>query len=273
MLVGFIFFGFGCWAWGSPASENASVGYTSYGLLFGGTKLPDRGPGFVRARPGESTRFGTDELVGLVGRAAAAVARAYPGSALLRVGDLSGPSGGRHPRHGSHRVGRDVDLIFYVTDAMGRTTRGRGWLAFDRFGVAREPSMDAHDGAIFFFDDARNWHLVRTMVLDPEAHVQWIFVSQGIKARLLAYGAAHESDPEALFRAAWVLHQPLRGNPHADHFHVRIACTTRQKMLGCIDRKPQWPWMRKELEKGTFVADSTLTDRSLTTILVGGEER
>src|SRR5690606_12139398 len=118
--------------------QTASVGLANDGYLLGGVPLPDRGPGFVRGRPGETTRFGTPALVGALGRAAAAVAEAYPGSPPLKVGDLSGPGGGAHPRHGSHRSGRDVDVIFYARDDAGQATRGRGWLAYDRFGLARE---------------------------------------------------------------------------------------------------------------------------------------
>lgn len=64
-------------------------------------------------------------------------------------GDLSSPHGGRHDRHGSHRAGRDADVIFYATDAAGTPTRGRGWLAYDRFGAAREPLEGGRPGRVF----------------------------------------------------------------------------------------------------------------------------
>ncbi len=243
-----------------------SWGSSSNGLLFSGVALPDRGDGFVRARPGEDTRWGTPQTVGALERAAASVWRTYPGGAPLRIGDLSYRDGGRHPRHRSHRSGRDVDIIFYATDAAGRSTRGRGWLAFDRFGVAREtvalgggePTND-----LFFFDDARNWHLVRALLLDPEANVQWIFCSRGVKSRLLAYAIAHEQDAEAIFRAAWVLHQPSSGNPHADHFHIRFACTAEERAMGCWDRGPIWPWMRQAVEKPLDRTPLPLDDHGL----------
>jgi hypothetical protein len=113
----------------------------------------------------------------------------------LRIGDLSSPHGGRHDRHGSHRAGRDADVIFYATDAAGTPTRGRGWLAYDRFGAAREPLEDGRPGRVFFFDDARNWAFVRALLLDPAARVQWLFVSSGVKARLLRY--APRTSPSA----------------------------------------------------------------------------
>ncbi len=223
-----------------PGDVAVSRGKTNRGWLENGTPLPDRGPGYVRARPGESTRFGLPRLVATIEGSAASVAERFPGSAPLRVGDLSAPFGGRHSRHGSHRSGRDVDLIFYATDAMGRPVRGRGWIAYDRFGVGAEP--DSRGGEVAFFDTARNWHLVRELIMNDDASVQWIFVSRGLKARLLSYAIEHEPDAEAIFRATWILHQPSRGNPHADHFHVRIACGATQRALGCRERGPVWSW-------------------------------
>ncbi len=234
----------GCVPPQGTGDESFSFGSTSQGWLVHPRAMPERGVGFVRARPGESTRFGTSQLIQALTRAAASVEASFPGGAPLRVGDLSWPDGGRHPRHGSHRAGRDADIIFYATDAAGTPTRGRGWLAYDRFGVAREPMEGARQGRVFFFDDARNWAFVRALLLDPHARVQWLFVSNGIKARLLRYAAAHEPEREALYRAREVLHQPSRGNPHADHFHVRVMCEARERALGCRDWGPEWPWNR-----------------------------
>lgn len=226
----------------APPGETVSHGDTAGGWLENGVSLADQGVGYVRARPGESTRYGLPRLVSALERAAASVDAAFPGGEPLRVGDLSAPFGGRHHRHRSHRSGRDMDLILYATDLDGQSVRGRGWVAYDRHGVGVE--SETRGGGIQLFDDARNWHLVRTLLLDEEAQVQWIFVSRGLKARLLRYAAAHEPNPEALFRAAWALHQPRRGNPHADHFHVRIACGATQRALDCRDRGPMWSWWR-----------------------------
>lgn len=253
----------GCVGFTPRPPATVSLGGASEGVLLRGKPIADQGLGYVRARPGESTRFGTPELLAALERAAASVAEHFPGSAPLRIGDLSSPSGGRHSRHGSHRSGRDVDTIFYVLDAEGRSVRGRGWLGFDRFGVARETGGPNATNELFFFDDARNWHFVRTLLLDPEASVQWIFCSTGVKARLLRYAAAHEPLPEVIFRAAWVLHEPSAGNRHDDHFHIRIACTAEQASLGCQDRAPIWPWIRKRVEKPAGETGPALTDALL----------
>ena len=147
-----------------PPGAPVSVGVSNDGWLRNGVALADRGAGFVRARPGESTRYGIPRLVHAIEGAAADVERAFPGTPPLRVGDLSYPQGGRHPRHNSHRSGRDVDLIFYATAPSGRPVQGRGWVVYDRYGVGREP-VD-HGGAAMNLDVARNWHLVRSLLAD-----------------------------------------------------------------------------------------------------------
>lgn len=230
-----------------PNGAAVSHGTSADGWLQHGVALPDEGPGYVRARPGEGTRYGTPRLLAALTRAAGKVAEEVPGTEPLRVGDLSYQYGGRHPRHHSHRSGRDADLIFYATDLEGRPSRGRGWVAYDRFGTGVEPGE--RGGEVFLFDVARNWEMVRTLVLDEAAQVQWIFASRGLKSRLLAYAAEHETDREAIFRATWVLQQPSGGNPHADHFHVRVACGPEQRALGCRDRGPIWPWLADSMLK------------------------
>lgn len=258
----------GCAGFLPSSEETVSFGATNDGVLWRGVPLDDRGEGFVRARPGESTRYGVPQLVGAVARAAARVQRAYPGGAPLRVGDLSGPGGGRHPRHGSHRTGRDVDLLFYAHDGEGTPLKATGFLRFDRFGVARVPPGLPAAGRLAYFDDARNWALVRALLTDEEAAVQWILCSDGIKARLLRHAALHEPSPEVLFRAAWVLHEPRAARRHDDHFHVRVACTAQQRAQGCRNRAPVWPWIRKAVEK-LDDGGRALSDEHLVEALVG----
>ena len=239
-----------------------SYGSTNDGVLLSASGLPARGAGFVRAKPGDDTRFGARVLIGLLTRAARAVQVTYPGTAPLYVGDLSAPHGGKHGKHGSHRTGRDVDLLFYLADGAGHSLRGSGFYAFDERGVGYVAEGPSPVSGIAFFDVARNWALVRALLLDDEAPVQWIFCADGIKARLLAYARAHEPDPEILLRATYVVHQPSKGNPHRDHFHVRIACTAEERALGCVDMGPTWPWLRNAHEKaaweGRGVDDVTL---------------
>jgi penicillin-insensitive murein endopeptidase len=263
-----------------------SFGAPNAGMLRAGEKLALRGEGFVLARPTDPTRFGTQTLVGALSRAFASVAKHFPGTPPMRVGDLSYPQGGQHPRHGSHRSGRDADLIFHATDAAGMPISGSGFLAYDRFGVARAPSPTSELGLPsppasltaarrpLMFDVARNWHFVRTLLLDDASLVQWLFCSRGIKALLLRYAAQHEPEPEALLRAASALHQPSQGRPHDDHFHIRVLCTAEESSAGCTDYGPVWPWLRDRVEKigpgdGEALDDATLVRLLLEELPVG----
>lgn len=232
----------GC-AWMRPAllgDASASLGTTNSGWLHHGAELPDRAPSLARGRPGESTRFGTARLVAALARAAVEVERAFPGGRPLRVGDLGAPRGGRHPRHRSHRAGRDVDVLFYLTDAFGWPTEPRGRVAFSRHGVA----LDGTSGELVMLDEARTWHFVRTLLTDASIDVQWVFVSRGVKTRLLRHALTNEPDANVLVRAAYTLAQPSNAPPHDDHMHVRIFCSAEERALGCRDTAPSWPWRR-----------------------------
>lgn len=251
----------------SGAALIGSRGRPNLGWLERGVAIAEKGPGFVRARPGEDTRWGTPTLVGAIVRAAESV-RAQLGGEPLRVGDLSARRGGRHERHGSHRSGRDVDLIPYVVDASGRSAPGRGFLSFDRFGVAlmsTESDVDASAPLVGLrmLDLRRNWLLVRALLTDDHAQVQWIFCSKGVKASLLRYAAEHETDPELLVRASYVLHQPSEGRAHDDHFHVRVMCTPEEIAAGCDDYGPVWPWLPLSWRTQPFAGVVTNDDASL----------
>jgi penicillin-insensitive murein endopeptidase len=242
-----------------PVGQTISVGTTNHGYLHDPVRLEDRGNGYRRLRPGEGTRFGTPTLVGAIERAAREVADAFPGGHPLRVGDLSTPYGGAHSRHRTHRSGRDADLLFFARDAGGLAAQGDGWLRFDRLGLATLRDR------VFRFDEARNWHLVRTLIMDDRARVKWLFCSNELKARLLRYAARHESSPQAVVRATWVLHQPARGDSHDDHFHLRVGCGTDERSLGCREQAPHWPWSSDTARKegtgaGVAASDPHLVD-------------
>lgn len=250
-----------------PAGTTVPFGTPSSGELAGGTELPMAGAGFVRARPTDPTHWGTPSLVSAIERAAADVSRALPGTLPLRVGDLSAPGGGRHPRHHSHRTGRDADVMYYAVDSSGRPVDGTGLVHYGRYGYAVDPAS----GSLVFLDEARNWHFVRTLLLDPRANVQWIFCAWGVKRRLLEYAAANEPNPEVLFRATQVLHQPRDARPHDDHMHVRFACTGEDRANGCIDLGPLWTWLRRDAEKPASAAGAAMNDDALVAALLDDE--
>lgn len=178
-------------------------------------------------------RHGTRELVGLLRRAASAVARRAPGSQLA-VGDLSRPEGGPFPPHISHQNGRDADIGFYVTSEAGHAVPTSAFVRFGPDGVGRR-----RDGARFRYDVARNFALLSALVDDPFAGVQHVLVAPHLRDRMLAWGEQHA--PNDVERVRLVT-EPIRGSDsHDDHFHVRIYCSVGDRPQ-CLDAPPLHPW-------------------------------
>jgi len=178
--------------------------------------------------------YGTWELVQLVERAARRVAFRMPG-AQLSVGELSSPKGGRIPGHRSHQSGRDIDIAFYMTTTDGRPYHGHAFAEFDAGGRGVGANRTLR------FDDARNWELVRKLVTDSEARVQYIFVGRALRQRMLDHARRQGDSRRAIDRASAVMTQPATGHPHRNHFHVRIYCPPADRPR-CRDQGPYWPW-------------------------------
>jgi penicillin-insensitive murein endopeptidase len=174
-------------------------------------------------------RWGLPRLVGMLERAAKRVNRLYEGSVLV-VGDLSEKHGGEISGHKSHESGRDADVGFFFVQDDGELEKKGDFLVVDSKGKARQKPR-------LLFDDARNWALVESFLTDREARVEHIFVSNEIRARLLAHARRKGTYLPVLHRAALSLKQPRRGLAHDDHFHVRIACPPKQRDL-CLASDP-----------------------------------
>jgi penicillin-insensitive murein endopeptidase len=166
------------------------------------------------------------QMVNLLHHASAAVARKNKGSVMF-VGDLSGKTGGHLDKHGSHQSGRDADVGFYVVNSKGKPIVAKRFIAFDDAGNARDVP-----GARF--DEARNWALVEAFLKDRDASVRYLFVTNGLKARLLAHAAKKHAPRELVERAASVMMSPPDADLHDDHFHVRIACPESMRDV-CVE--------------------------------------
>jgi len=171
----------------------------------------------------EPSSYGHPALVLMLRRTAREIARVARGSVLL-VGDLSSEQGGPLAGHRSHQSGRDADVGFYVRDARGQSVLLDRFVRFDARGRATDQS-----GVVF--DDWRNWLLVECWVRDARAGLSHVFVAQSLRRRLLDYARSRKDFAPYVDRAAALLKQPERGEPHADHFHVRIACPKGQKEI------------------------------------------
>lgn len=239
----------GCAHLRAAPGGGVSRGKPSGGWLAGGVRLPPRGAGYEVLRPPAEggVHWGTARVVSLVQRVARALSA---GGAALRVGDLSAERGGQIQRHRSHRNGRDVDLLFFARDEATRAAvPAPDFVRYGRDGrsVGREAPLR--------FDVERNWSLVEALLRDERAGVARIFVAGWLRRMLLDHARGAGKAAWLVDRAERVLLQPGDSLPHDDHFHVRVACTTQERYLGCVDGAPLWPWLHKDWEKDDAVAN------------------
>jgi penicillin-insensitive murein endopeptidase len=166
------------------------------------------------------------------------VARARPSGAPLMVGDLSARWGGEVSGHSSHRTGRDADLLIYMVTPEGLPVASPGFVRFGPDGLAM-----VEKGRFVRIDLEREWQLVKALVTAREANVQWLFFAGWLTAMVIEYARARGEDPELLWYAESVLHQPRDSEAHDDHLHLRIACTPDEAVAGCLGGGPYWPWL------------------------------
>jgi penicillin-insensitive murein DD-endopeptidase len=195
-----------------------SIGSPNRGSHVRAKKLSDT-PHLVVKSSSVKYRYGHPALVLMLRRSAREIARSGKGVTML-VGDLSREQGGPLYGHRSHQSGRDADVAFYALDSRNNNVRLDAFVKFDANGKSEDGSLR--------FDDYRNWLLVQAWVTDRRAGLSHIFVSRGLRARLLAYARSRPAFRVHVPRAMELLKQPEHGEPHDDHFHVRIACPKSQ---------------------------------------------
>jgi penicillin-insensitive murein endopeptidase len=234
----------GCTRTPSPLTPavRGSVGTPSSGVLTEGRLVRSDAEG-LRWLRNNDRHWGLPRFAEAIERAAARVARERPG-AKLTVGDLSTPTGGGPiVPHFSHRSGMDADLLFYATTLEGVPVDSPGFVHFGADGLAHD---DAHSRWLRF-DVDREWLLVRALVEDRDARVQWIFVSDVVHALLVEWAIARGDPPETIERADEVMRQPHPGGIHDDHLHVRTTCSPEEVVEGCQPMGPQRAWLSYDL--------------------------
>lgn len=216
--------------------DSVSCGSANRGALSEAAMLPRSGPGFETPGPwwDRGRRYGTDELVSLIIRAAASVDKEHPG-AILGVADLSARGGGAIAGHRSHQSGRDADLIYYALDPQGQPFRPDEHMAYYSYsGRARYAQAPTYARNIpeRYFDMARNWALVKALMTDAHAPVEHIFVSDRVRKWLLRYADSAGEPEEIIDRARRLLKRPQSTGGHNDHMHIRISCTADDMARG-----------------------------------------
>ena len=201
---------------GAPFSlMSLTVGYPNAGFQLRAKKLKSSEALKVKDNSRDNI-YAHPALVLMLERSAREVARFDKGS-LMVVGDLSRRDGGPLAGHVSHQSGRDADVGFYLRDAAGHPVVREHFTPFEANGKARFE-------AGVYFDDYRNWLLLRSWVTDNRAGLVHIFVSAGLRWRLIEYGRKDPRFARYVDDVALLLKQPAGRSPHDDHFHVRIAC-------------------------------------------------
>jgi penicillin-insensitive murein DD-endopeptidase len=224
---------------------HGSIGTGARGVLAGGVELA-RNHEDLRWLRANDRHWGIPRFTESIARAASAVARERPGAALY-VGDLSTRQGGGPlSPHFSHRSGVDADLLFYVTTLEGAPVDSPGFVHFGADAIARDESHQRW----LRLDVDREWLLVRALVEDPQARIQWIFVSDVVKALLVEWALARDDSIETIRRAQEVMAQPHPGGVHDDHIHVRTACSADEAVTGCEPSGPRRDWLSYELPPG-----------------------
>jgi penicillin-insensitive murein endopeptidase len=218
----------------APQSRSRAHGAPNRGRLSDGELLEATEDMAVLAG---AHRWGTEELVGMLRRAATRLQSEEPGPPVL-VGELSRETGGHLPPHGSHQNGRDADVGYPMTNAAGEPIEATGFVELDDDGCAHV------DGAAVCLDRRRTFLLLAAMVDDPIARVQWILVAADLRQRILAAGRRTEVEPE-LYDRVEQLTEPRQGSEvHRNHLHVRILCP-EDDMPGCQHQGPTpviQPW-------------------------------
>jgi penicillin-insensitive murein endopeptidase len=239
--IGLLAFSTGCFSTPTPLAPGlaGSIGMPHAGVQTDSVELPVSGKGFVRYRPKGQHHWGRARLIEAVRRVAAKVQDELPGGEPLVVGDLAARHGGKIPGHNSHRSGRDVDFLFYVTTPSGTPLQNPGFVRFEEDTLALVPET----GEYARLDVPRQWLLIKSLLEDPEVGVQFMFVSKPIEARLIDYALARGEPLDLVYRAQTVMLEPADSLPHDDHVHVRIACSPEETQSGCSGGGPYWEWL------------------------------
>ncbi|MDP9002506.1 MAG: penicillin-insensitive murein endopeptidase [Myxococcota bacterium] len=219
-----------------------SIGTANHGVLADGTELACDSESLRWLRTNDR-HWGLSRFTDAIARAARDVARDRPGPPLY-AGDLSARRGGGPlAPHFSHRSGIDADLLFYFTTLDGVAVDSRGFFHVGADGIARDESHDRW----LRLDVAREWLLVKALVDDPRARVQWIFVSDVVQAMLVEWALARGDSTETIHRAREVMRQPHPGGVHDDHIHVRSTCSSDETVEGCELAGPRRAWLSYDL--------------------------
>lgn len=225
-----------------------SYGPANRGRLINPQRLPRRGDGFhiPNRWATRGLNFGTDEMLLFLAHIGRAVSAEHARSSVS-IADISLARGGPSAWHRSHQTGRDVDVIFFMTDRRGKPVPYEDMRHVGPDGVTRPGAGLGGPLASYRFDVARNWSLVRAAIENPVARVQFIFIYDPLRQMLLDYAREKGESADLIAQASHILRQPGGAAPHDDHFHMRIYCAGSDRVQGCEDTGPL-RWIKRDLK-------------------------
>jgi penicillin-insensitive murein endopeptidase len=234
----------GCTRTPSPLHPSfvGSIGLPYRGCLTDAVEIPPHGPGYRFLRDNDR-HFATARFASTLERAARRVSEERPGGTLV-IGDLSVRRGGRLLPHLSHRSGHDADLLLYAMTPEGAPIEAPDFVHYGPDGLA----WDDKHGRFVRFDVEREWLLVKALIEDPDARIEWMFANHVVEALLSEWAIARGEPSDTILRAELLLLEPHPGGPHDDHIHVRTACSPEEEAEGCETGGPVRPWLASSFE-------------------------
>ncbi|MBK6519742.1 MAG: penicillin-insensitive murein endopeptidase, partial [Polyangiaceae bacterium] len=240
---------------GEPEGASVSIGDTTHGRLANGRELTESASLKILPRQKErDLRYGTEQLVALLSHAGTALFEKT--QTPLWVGNLGRRDGGDIEWSVSHNAGRDADVAFCYRDvATGKPATPKDLVQIFQDGLSKDKTLA--------FDTARTWVVVKALVEFQGASLQYLFISDALKKKLLEHARAIKEPAAIIERAAELLRQPGAAAAHDDHLHVRVYCSQMDAAGGCRDQGVVHPFAKTfeaEREKAAGKARKQLAD-------------
>lgn len=240
---------------GEPEGASVSIGDTTHGRLANGRELTESASLKILPRQKErDLRYGTEQLVALLSHAGTALFEKT--QTPLWVGNLGRRDGGDIEWSVSHNAGRDADVAFCYRDvATGKPATPKDLVQIFQDGLSKDKTLA--------FDTARTWVVVKALVEFQGASLQYLFISDALKKKLLEHARTIKEPAAIIERAAELLRQPGAAAAHDDHLHVRVYCSQMDAAGGCRDQGVVHPFAKTfeaEREKAAGKARKQLAD-------------
>ncbi len=215
--------------------QSISIGTVSTGYMVNGKPLPMPAQTYdILPRQYErGLVYGTDEMISLIQHAGQRLHQRH--GTRLWLGNIGRQGGGDIHWSVSHNSGRDADLAFCYTDPDGKPVVPPDLLQLNSEGRSLK------HGGFYRFDAARTWTLVKSLLTWKGGYLQYIFISNPLKNKLLKHARRLREPGWLIARADGILTQPGGALPHDDHLHIRLYCSAEDLAGGCINLGQVFP--------------------------------